>query len=85
MNETYLGLRPILKIFFFLFGYSIFKLFPSEIMKKILLPIKLKWKSNKLKCIRGKNNNRATHFKKCQQLFEYQHLLFLRTIWWSKL
>jgi hypothetical protein len=23
-------------------------------------------------------------FKKCKQLFEYQHLLLLRDIWWSK-
>ncbi len=23
--------------------------------------------------------------KKCKQLFEYQHLLLLRDIWWSKL
>jgi hypothetical protein len=24
-------------------------------------------------------------FKKCKQWFEYQHLLLLRDIWWSKL
>ncbi len=29
--------------------------------------------------------NGITHFKKCKQLFEYQHLLLLRDIWWSKL
>ena len=28
-------------------------------------------------------NGRA-HFKKCKQFFEYQHLLLLRDIWWSK-
>jgi len=26
----------------------------------------------------------TTRFKKCKQLFEYQHLLLLRGIWWSK-
>jgi hypothetical protein len=30
------------------------------------------------------HNGRA-HFKKCKQLFEYQHLLLLGDIWWSKL
>jgi hypothetical protein len=28
--------------------------------------------------------NGTVHFKKCKQLFEYQHLLLLRDIWWSK-
>ncbi len=27
----------------------------------------------------------TAHFKKCKQLFEYQHLLLLRDIGWSKL
>jgi hypothetical protein len=26
----------------------------------------------------------TARFKKCKQLFEYQHLLLLRDIWWSK-
>jgi hypothetical protein len=26
----------------------------------------------------------TTRFKKCKQLFEYQQLLLLRDIWWSK-
>ncbi len=26
--------------------------------------------------------NGTAHFQKCQQLFEYQHLLLLRDIWW---
>jgi hypothetical protein len=30
-------------------------------------------------------NNGTAHFKKCKQLLEYQHLLLLRDIWWSKL
>ncbi len=40
--------------------------------------------------IKGKLNtidtsfNGTTHFKECKQLFEYQHLLLLRDIWWSK-
>jgi hypothetical protein len=29
--------------------------------------------------------NGTTHFKKCNQLFEYLHLLLLRDIWWSEL
>jgi len=29
-------------------------------------------------------NNGTAHFKKCTQLFEYEHLLLLRDIWWSK-
>ncbi len=29
--------------------------------------------------------NGAACFKKCKQLFEYQHLRLLRDIWWSKL
>jgi hypothetical protein len=28
--------------------------------------------------------NGKAHFKKCKQLFEYQHLLFLRDIWWGQ-
>ncbi len=28
--------------------------------------------------------NGTTHFKKCKQLVEYQHLHILRDIWWSK-
>ncbi len=28
--------------------------------------------------------NATARFKKCKQLFEYQHLLFLRDSWWSK-
>jgi hypothetical protein len=28
--------------------------------------------------------NGTVHFKKCKQLFEGHHLLFLRDIWWSK-
>jgi hypothetical protein len=35
----------------------------------------------------GKNTSRdngTAHFKKCKQLFEYQHLLLLRDIWWWK-
>jgi hypothetical protein len=28
--------------------------------------------------------NGTTHFKKCKQLFQYQHLLLLRDIWLSK-
>ncbi len=28
--------------------------------------------------------NGTAHFKKCKQLFEYQHLLLLRDIWCSK-
>jgi len=28
--------------------------------------------------------NGTAHFKKCKQLFEYQHLLLLKDIWWSK-
>jgi hypothetical protein len=31
------------------------------------------------------SGNGTAHFKKCKQLFEYQHLLLLRDIWWSKL
>jgi hypothetical protein len=27
----------------------------------------------------------TVRFKDCKQLFEYQHLLLLRDIWWSKL
>jgi len=27
--------------------------------------------------------NGTVHFKKCKQLFGYQHLLLLRDIWWS--
>jgi hypothetical protein len=26
----------------------------------------------------------TARFKKCKQSFEYQHLLLLRDIWWSK-
>ncbi len=26
----------------------------------------------------------TAHFKKCKQLFEYQHLRLLRDIWWTK-
>jgi hypothetical protein len=29
--------------------------------------------------------NGTGHFKKCKQLFQYQHLLLLRDIWWSYL
>jgi hypothetical protein len=32
-----------------------------------------------------KLDNGTAHIKKCKQLFEYQHLLILRDIWWSKL
>jgi hypothetical protein len=28
--------------------------------------------------------NGTAHFVKCKQLFEYQHLLLLRDIWWPK-
>ncbi len=28
--------------------------------------------------------NGTVHFKKCKQLFEYQQILLLRDIWWSK-
>ncbi len=28
--------------------------------------------------------NGTANFKKCKQLFEYQHLLLFRDIWWSK-
>ncbi len=28
--------------------------------------------------------NETAHFKKGKQLFEYQHLLLLKDIWWSK-
>jgi hypothetical protein len=28
--------------------------------------------------------NGTAQFKQCKQLFEYQHLLLLRDIWWSK-
>jgi hypothetical protein len=28
--------------------------------------------------------NGTACFKECKQLFEYQHLLLLRDIWWSK-
>jgi len=28
--------------------------------------------------------NGTAHFEKYKQLFEYQHLLLLRDIWWSK-
>jgi len=28
--------------------------------------------------------NGTAHLKKCKQLFEYQLLLLLRDIWWSK-
>jgi len=28
--------------------------------------------------------NGTVHLKNCKQLFEYQHLLLLRDIWWSK-
>jgi hypothetical protein len=28
--------------------------------------------------------NGTARFKKCKKLFEYQHLLLLRNIWWSK-
>ncbi len=31
------------------------------------------------------SNNGTVHFTKCKQLFEYQHLLLLRDICWSKL
>ncbi len=30
-----------------------------------------------------KGLNETAHFKKCKLLFEYQHLLLLRDIWWS--
>jgi hypothetical protein len=30
------------------------------------------------------NANGAARFKKCKQFFDYQHLLLLRDIWWSK-
>ncbi len=26
----------------------------------------------------------TAHYKNCKQFFEYQHLLLLRDIWWSK-
>jgi hypothetical protein len=29
------------------------------------------------------SSNESTHFKKCKQLIEYQHLLLLRDIWWK--
>jgi hypothetical protein len=29
-------------------------------------------------------DNGTVRLKKCEQLFEYQHLLLLRDIWWSK-
>ena len=32
---------------------------------------------------KGKQNNGKAHLKKYKQLFEYQHLLLLRDIWWS--
>ncbi len=39
--------------------------------------------------IQNENSNLKTngtaHFKKYKQLFEYQHFLFLRDIWWSKI
>jgi hypothetical protein len=34
-------------------------------------------------CLRSLNSATG-HFKKCKQLFKYQHLLLLRDIWWSK-
>ncbi len=30
------------------------------------------------------NSNGTARFEKCKQLFEYQHLLLLGDIWWSK-
>ncbi len=30
------------------------------------------------------NINGTACFKKCKQLFEYEHLLLLRDMWWSK-
>ncbi len=32
----------------------------------------------------GCQGNGTVSFKKSKQLFEYQHLLILRDIWWSK-
>jgi len=29
-------------------------------------------------------NNGTARFKNCSQLFEYQQLLLIRDIWWSK-
>jgi hypothetical protein len=29
-------------------------------------------------------NNGTAHYEKCKKLFENQHLLLLRDIWWSK-
>ena len=40
--------------------------------------------SNFLKLRQSKQSNGTKHFKKLKQLFEYQHLLLLRDIWWSK-
>jgi len=34
--------------------------------------------------IKSDHLNGTGHFKKCKQLFEYQHLLLLIDIWWSK-
>ncbi len=42
-------------------------------------------KQNKLKKIGSmKSFNGTPHFKKCKQLFEYQHVLLIRDIRWSK-
>jgi hypothetical protein len=30
------------------------------------------------------HSNGTVRFEKCKQLFEYQHLVSLRDIWWSK-
>jgi hypothetical protein len=32
----------------------------------------------------GNLMNGAVRFEKCKQMFEYQHLLLLRDIWWSQ-
>jgi len=42
------------------------------------------WKSLPGTNTQASNANGTARLKNCNQLFEYQHLLLLRDIWWSK-
>jgi hypothetical protein len=78
-------------IFSFPLFYSKTQLFCSQLKLRLHLKRCVWEKANDierpwLECS-SKNKiqyNGTTHFKNCKQLFEYQHILLLRDIWWSK-
>jgi hypothetical protein len=50
----------------------------------LILPPDSGWTDSQQSGKKFKQINGTVRLNKCKQLFEYQHLLLLRAIWWSK-